>query len=92
MIESAKDTGVMAALLERLNTQRLPRVLDLKEKVDRGELLNDEDLRFLNDVFADANKIKPIVDRDPKYQDLATRLIHLYTEVTKKALENEQGS
>ena len=89
MIKSTKDAGVIAVLLERLDKERLPRALALKEKVDRGEALSDYDLRFLEDVFADANKIKPLVDRHPEYQDLATRVMHLYNEITKKALENE---
>jgi hypothetical protein len=77
-------------LLERLDKERLPRALALKEKVDRGETLSDYDFRFLKDVFGDANKIKPLLDRHPEYQDLATRVIHLYNEITKKALENEE--
>lgn len=89
MIESTKDAGVIAVLLERLDKERLPRALALKEKVDRGKALSEYDLRFLEDVFADANKIKPLVDRHPEYQDLATRVMHLYNEITKKALENE---
>ena len=89
MTESNKDAGVIATLLDRLNNQRLPRAMDLKQKVDRGELLSAGDLHFLKDVFADANKIKPLIDRHPEYHDLVTRVINLYNEITKRALENE---
>ena len=91
MNEPSKDTGLITVLLQRLEQQRLPRALDLKAKVDQGGLLNDFDIAFLEEVFADANKIKPILDRHPEYDELVTRVMHLYREITSKALENEKG-
>ena len=85
-----KDAGVIAVLLERLEKQRLPRALAIKEKVDAGDLLNEADMQFLHEVFRDASQIGPILDRHPDYKDLAARLINLYKEITDKALENEK--
>ena len=90
MNESAKETGVIMALLQRLEQQRLPAILAMKKKVDQGERLEDHDIDFLKQTFADANKIKPIIDKHPEYQDLAVQLISLYNEITSKALENEK--
>jgi hypothetical protein len=90
MNESAKETGVIMALLQRLEQQRLPAILAMKKKVDQGERLEDHDIDFLKQTFADANKIKPIIDKHPEYQDLAMQLISLYNEITSKALENEK--
>jgi len=87
---SEKDDGVITVLMQRLETQRLPRVLALKEKVDNGEVLSEYDLTFLSKVFQDASQVKSLFDRHPEYQDLAARLVHLYREITDKALENEQ--
>lgn len=92
MTNSSKDDGTIAVVMERLDKYRLPRTLDLKEKVDRGELLSDIEIEFLKRVFADANTMIPIVDRHPEYQDLAARVIDLYYEITNKALENEKKS
>jgi hypothetical protein len=92
MSESSEDSGLITVLLERLEAQRLPRALALKDKVDRGECLNDFDLGFLNEVFADANNIRPLVARHPEYQELVARMMHLYKQIMDKALENERAS
>ena len=84
------DQGVIQALLERLNEFRLPRLLRLKERVDAGEALADEDLGFLHEVLEDAERAKPIIDRHPEYQDMVARVVRLYADITAKALENEK--
>jgi hypothetical protein len=91
MNELPQDTGLITVLLERFEKQRLPRAQSLKEKVDRGELLDEFDLSFLEEVFADTHKIKPLVDRHPEYQELVSRAIRLYKEITDKAMENEKS-
>jgi hypothetical protein len=90
MAESSKDTGVTLALIERFETQRLPRALALKAQVDRGELLSDMDLAFLKQVFDDARHINTLVHKHPEWQPLVARAITLYREITDKALVNEK--
>ena len=90
MTSPSDDLGVIQTLLQRLNEFRLPRLLAVKQKVDAGETLADEDIDFLREVFEDANRAKPIIDRHPEYQDLVARILHLYSEITAKALDNEQ--
>lgn len=90
MTQLSQDLGILTVLLERMETQRLPRALTLKEKVDRGERLSDADLAFLEEVFADTNQLKPYLDRNPQYHDLASRMANLYKEITAKGLENEE--
>ncbi|MEE4375956.1 MAG: hypothetical protein V2J55_00370 [Candidatus Competibacteraceae bacterium] len=87
----SEDKAVITVLIQRLQTQRLPRVLRLKERVDAGERLANADLAFLKEVFADANRVKSLIDRNPEYHDLAARVMRLYAEITTKALENEQN-
>jgi hypothetical protein len=92
MSASQKDAGTIQAMLQRLNNQRLPRALELKARVDRGEKLLDGDIDFLQAVFADASQAQAYAEKYPEYGALVTRLISLYSEITSKALENERGS
>ncbi len=90
MSQEADDKGVAAMVLERLENERLPRAIDLKEKVDGGARLDDMDIAFLERVFADTEDLKPMVARNPQYHELAAKLIGLYEHITAKALENEK--
>ena len=90
MNEPSNDDGVVAVLLQRLSNQRLPRALELKEKVDQGGLLDEIDIEFLQKVFTDANKTMQLVDRHPEHQDLVARIISLYSDITARGLENEK--
>lgn len=86
------DLGLIEVLLERLEKQRLPRLLDIQKKVDKGTSLNDLDLDFLESSMKDANKIIPVIDRHPKYQTLAAEVMSLYKDITDKALQIEKSS
>ena len=91
MVDESNDAGLIQVLAARLQQQRLPKALDLKEKVDRGETLNEFDIQFLEEVFRDAQKVRELVERHPEWQELAIKLVQLYKEITSKALENERA-
>lgn len=91
MTNTPEDTGVLLALIERFEQQRLPRATALKAKVDRGELLSDEDIAFLKQVFEDAQHVKPFLRKHPDWQPLVMRAVELYKAIMDKALANEQA-
>lgn len=92
MSEETTDQGIIQAIVDRMEKLRLPVALELQDKVNRGETLNDLDLEFLDNVLHDSQKIRGVLDKYPAWQPLAARMMSLYSEITTKALENEQGS
>jgi hypothetical protein len=92
MTEISKDAGVIQALVERFEKYRLPRILELKEKVDSGGLLDAPDIAYLDELLDDAQRHKSLVDRNPEWQAVSAQVTSLYKQITQKALENEQGT
>lgn len=92
MTGHSKDLGTMTALLDRFTKQTLPRILEIKKSIDRGKLLNDRDISFLKLLPERFNEVKPLVDRNPEYQELLAQAVHLHKEITEQALLNEKGS
>jgi hypothetical protein len=92
MPEHPEADGVVYAVLERLEKLHLPRVLEIKKRVDEGEKLSEPDLEFLGRVMNDAEAIKPLVDQRPDLQSLYMRALGLYQEITAQALKNEESS
>ena len=87
---SRKEIGTIAVMLQRLNEFRLPKALDLKKKVDRGEKLSTEDLKFLDEVKQDTPQANALAVKHPEYKSLVDKLASLYAEIARKGLENEQ--
>lgn len=92
MNKAAEDIGVIIALVNRFTEHRLPKVIAVKERVELGECLSEYDIKFLDEILKDANRIMPLADKHPEWQPLALRAISLYKEITEKALENEKQS
>jgi len=44
MTTEIDDIGVIEAVLERLNEFRIPRMLEMKQKLESGELLTDYEM------------------------------------------------
>jgi hypothetical protein len=90
MVQASKPTGIALAVIERFETQRLPRALALKDKLDQGGLLSEEDVDFLETVLRDGTQIMQLADQNPEWQSLYARVVSLYQEITAKALANEK--
>ena len=84
------DLGIRQVLLERLNAQILPRALGLKAKVDRGECLNEQELVLLKSLLEDATRNTTLAKDHPDLHLLCGRMASLYSEITCKALDNQE--
>jgi hypothetical protein len=89
--QKQKDKGVIMVLLERFNKQRYPMALELKKKVDSGELLNELDHVFLKDVHDDKSKVMMLIERNPEYKELAEKAMNLWIEIIEKDIANQKN-
>lgn len=87
-----KAEGVAYVFLERFEKFRLPRALEIRDRVEQGAKLDSFDMEFLTRVLDDAQAIKQMVDQRPDLQDLYARAVELYHEITEKALANEENT
>jgi len=92
MNDTSKDLGLATVLLKKLTEETLPKALEIKERLDRGERLDHWDIEFLQGLFKRAEEIKPFVDHHPEYQAIYAQAVHLYKELTDLALANEKKS
>ena len=89
MTDSAGELVVIRALVERFERQRLPRLLDLRKRVDQGEVINELDIQFLEQIFRESQQSKRLMDRHPEWHRFCSEVIHLYKEIMEKAVKNE---
>ncbi len=87
---SKNYTGIIQSLVEEFEKHRFPRLLRLKEKVDNGETVNEVDLDFLCKVIDDANRTMHMTVNHPELHEFCLHVVHLYNEISAKALENEK--
>ena len=92
MTELDKEDGIAVVLLNRLTAERLPRALAIKEQVDRGETLDDNEIDFLKKVFEDAVSNQSQWEKHPELTEIISKVAALYNEITEKALANEENS
>jgi hypothetical protein len=78
MTELSENEGVLLALIERLEKTRLPRALEIKERVDQGSVLSVSEMDFLKRIISDAQEYQHYIDERPDLQALFTRGVSLY--------------
>ena len=86
---SIQYVGIIQSLVEEFETHRLPRLLGLKDKVDNGEMISDADIAFLDKEINDVNRTMHMTVNHPELHVFCVHVVHLYKQISEKALENE---
>ena len=82
--------GIIQSLVQDFEQHRLPRLFRLKDKVDKGEAINDVDLEYLCKEIKDAGLAMHMTVNYPELQNFCFQMAHLYKEICDEALENEK--
>lgn len=88
----SQDIGVIKALLDRFNHQHLPRVLEIKSRLEEGKPLSQSDINFLLLVASDSLTMRGLVERNTTYKPLATKMLIFFHDVIVSALESEEAT
>lgn len=90
MTMSRKDLGMAQVLLKRLNEEILPQALNMKQRVDKGERLTENDRHILEQVAEDSRVFLPLAERLPKFKTVAEEVMSLFAYIAAKDRENER--
>ena len=81
--------GVIQSLIQEYEDHRCPRLFRLKDKVDRGEAINDIDLEFIHKQLKDACIAMHMTVHYPELQDFCLIMGHLCKDICEGALQNQ---
>ena len=86
------NLGVLTVLVTQFRRNRLPKLLEIKESVNSGKLLSEDDMRYLESMIADAVRAMPAVNGVPELHSFCNHVTHLIFMITEVALYNENNS
>ena len=84
-----KEIGVSQVVMDRFNSEWLPQIRAMKEKVDRGETLSDRELGLLDAANTEATNGLEFAKKHPEFQSLVDNAMRLYEYISTK---NEANS
>lgn len=84
------DKAIIALLMKRFVEEMLPRALEIRDSVDRGECLSEADFIFISRAIENSDEMSRLAGKYPEYQKLYMQRVSLYKEITDKAAENEK--
>lgn len=84
--------NLMVVIMKDIVQQSLPRILSIRCKLEKGDILKGSELEFLTELLGKINHCQ----QDNKFFDahcmvIFTTVAHLLSEVIGLALTNEQG-
>ena len=89
MYSQIHDSSLLTVILVDFEREKVPRALSLLDKVNDGDLIDDFDIFFLEQIFSEAQSLMPLFDRHPEFQTVGAQILALCEEITHQAFENE---
>ena len=89
MTHVERDAALVSTMLRHLNTRQLPKLFAMKERLDRGERVDPEDIRYVHDCVRHTLWVRNLCERHPDLRAICTQVTSLYKEITERSLENE---
>ena len=85
-----RDEGVIAVMVKRFEDITYPRIEEMREKVNGGDVLGPRDIAFLDKTFTDGHQMLAVLQRHPEYAALAKGVLLMYEEIMTKSQENSK--
>ena len=82
--------GVIQSLVREYEHQRCPRLFRLKDKIDRGEAINDIDMQYICKQLKDASLAMHLTVNYPELVEFCLIMGHLCKDICDGALENQK--
>jgi hypothetical protein len=89
MIQNREMPVVVSTLLHPLGPQNLPRIFDIRSRMEPGERVSDADRRHLPDGVPDAMLAKPVCHGNPGLARVGGKSITLCRGMPLQALDTE---
>ncbi len=84
-----KEQGTVEVVLLGFSRHQLPRMLEILNKVNEGDVLDEYDIIFLEETLAEIQSVAHFADTHPEFQTLMAEVAELYERITLKGKANE---
>ena len=83
------DEGVIYVVIEHFTRHLYPRALEMQKKLEAGGRLTDSEIAHVAQIIEDAKLLRPLIERHPEHNELAEGVLELYTNIARRAWQNE---
>lgn len=87
-----RELGTIEAVLIGFNKHQLPRLVAIKKKVDKGGVLDEFEITFLEETLAEIRAGEYFADHHDDYKTLMGEVAELYQHIAQRAKDNEGSS
>ncbi|MCW8964341.1 MAG: hypothetical protein OQL16_11145 [Gammaproteobacteria bacterium] len=90
MANILETQGVIQVVLQEYANHKLPRLILIKDRVQGGEHIYDEELTYLKELYKEINRYGYLIDKSAEFMELYINLASLCRSIMDSAIENER--